>query len=182
MPVKNKQTVAERLTKIGACSEAVEWSKQFGMSAKRAWIACERGDHMLWLCGKLSGPPESDGRKKLVLCCCECARLSLPIYEARYPNDGRVRKCLDTAERWARGEATIEELREARAAAYAAYAADAADAYLAADAAAAYAAAAYAAYSYAANAANAANASTLKQCADIVRKHYPMPPGLRNKA
>jgi hypothetical protein len=182
MPVKNKQTVAERLTKIGACSEAVEWSKQFGMSAKRAWIACERGDHMLWLCGKLSGPPESDGRKKLVLCCCECARLSLPIYEARYPNDGRVRKCLDTAERWARGEATIEELREARAAAYAAYAADAADAYLAADAAAAYAAAAYAAYSYAANAANAANASTLKQCADIVRKHYPTPPGLRNKA
>jgi hypothetical protein len=152
MPVKNKQTVAERLTKIGACSEAVEWSKQFGMSAKRAWIACERGDHMLWLCGKLSGPPESDGRKKLVLCCCECARLSLPIYEARYPNDGRVRKCLDTAERWARGEATIEELREARAAAYAAYAADAAD------------------------------ASTLKQCADIVRKHYPTPPGLRNKA
>jgi hypothetical protein len=182
MPVKNKQTVAERLTKIGACSEAVEWSKQFGMSAKRAWIACERGDHMLWLCGKLSGPPESDGRKKLVLCCCECARLSLPIYEARYPNDGRVRKCLDTAERWARGEATIEELREARAAAYAAYAADAADACLAADAAAAYAAAAYAAYSYAANAANAANASTLKQCADIVRKHYPTPPGLRNKA
>jgi hypothetical protein len=183
--MKTKQPAfLSRLEKLGACEEAREWAAGF-KSGKTAWAACERGDWMLWLAGRLSGLPESDGRKKLVLCCCECARLSLPIYEARYPNDGRVRKCLDTAERWARGEATIEELREARAAAYAAYAADAADAYaayLAADAAAAYAAAAYAAYSYAANAANAANASTLKQCADIVRKHYPMPPGLRNKA
>ena len=153
-----------RLKKLSACQEAREWAAGF-KSGKTAWFACERGDWMLWLAGRLSGPPESDGRKRLVLCCCECARLSLPIFEERYPNDDRLRKCLDTAERWAQGESTIEELREARAAAYAAYAA-------------AYAAAAAAAWA----AANANNASTLKQCADIVRKHYPNPPGLRSKA
>jgi hypothetical protein len=170
--MKTKQPAfLSRLEKLGACEEAREWAAGF-KSGKTAWQACERGDWMLWLAGRLSGLPESDGRKKLVLCCCECARLSLPIFQKRYPKNDCVRKCLDTAERWARGEATIEELREARAsayyayyAAYAAYAADAADAADAASASVYY-----------------ANYAAYKQCAEIVRKHYPTPPGLRAKA
>ena len=71
-----------------------------------------------------------------------------------------------------------ETLKFAAAAAYAADAADAADADAAAAAYAAAAAAAYAAYAAYAAAAAAAKKDTLKQCADIVRKHYPKAPKL----
>jgi hypothetical protein len=180
---KATRTVAARIKHLEPCQDATKWAKGY-TSPVKAWRECQRGDWMLWLVGKVSGPPESEGRKKLVLCACECARLALPIFENRYLNDGRVRKCIETAERWAKGEATIEELRQARSAAYAAYAAAAYAAYVAADAAdayaAAYAAAAYAADAYAADAyaADAARAKALAECADIVRKHYPKPPTL----
>jgi hypothetical protein len=72
-----------------------------------------------------------------------------------HTKDQRVLACIETAERWAKGKATIAELREARVAA-----ADAADA------------AAYA----------AARTRTLKACAGIVRKHYPKPPKVSRRA
>jgi hypothetical protein len=129
--------------------------------------------------GRLSGPPESDGRKKLVIACCECARLALPIYEKKHPGDNRVLVCIETTEKWARGEATIEQVKQARMVCYGIYA----------HAAAAAAGAAYATASAAettadatADAAYAASAAErtriLKQCADIVREHYPKAPEL----
>jgi hypothetical protein len=51
----------------------------------------------------------------------DCAERVLPIFEARYPDDDRPRKAIETARKYARGEATNEEL-------IAAGAADAADA------------------------------------------------------
>jgi hypothetical protein len=160
--------VSDLIRQYQPCYDALKWAENY-TTPEDAWRECKRGDWMLWILGRLSGPPEGDSRKKLVLCACECARIALPLFERRWPGDNRVRKCLDTAERWARGDATIQELREARraaadaaytahayaAAAYAAdaaaaYAADAADAaaaaYAAADAAYAAADAAYAAY------------------------------------
>jgi acyl-CoA reductase-like NAD-dependent aldehyde dehydrogenase len=86
----------------------------------------------------------------------------LPIFEKKYPNDKRVRECIETLRRYAKGKATIKEVREARrSAADAAYAA-------------AYAAAA------AADAAceTAARSSSLKRSADIVRQYYPKPPSI----
>ena len=147
-----------RIRLLRACPEALRWCAQHA-SLAAAWAACERGDWMLWLLGKLAGPPKSDSRKALVLAACECARLALPCVSA---DEERPLKAIETAESWARGEASMDDLRAAADAADdAAYAADAA-----ADA--AYAAA-YAAY---------ARARTLTQCADIVRKHYPAPPEL----
>ena len=190
-----KQTCSDILSGLGACSVAVDWSKQFGTNHLKAWKACNRGDHLLWYAGKLSGPVGDERRKKLVLAACGCARLALPLFEKRYPDDKRVRDCIETAEKWARNEATLEAFQVARrncysAAAYAsAAAAAAADAsppptpttaaaYAAAYAAIAAAAAAYAAadaprsvYAYA-----DARSKTLAQCADIVRKFYPTPP------
>ena len=163
MTTLTKPTHVLELESLNACQEAIEFAATHP-DAESAWAACTRGDWMLWLAGKLSGPPESEGRRKLVACCCECSRLSLPVYERRYPNDNRVRNCLDVAERWARGEATIAELRKARAAADAAADADAA---AAADAAASATAAAATA---------TARATTQAECADIVRRHYPQPP------
>ena len=184
--------LADKLVKLNACSEAVEWAKT-QRTHKEAWANCERGDWMLWLLGNLSGLPESKSRKPLVLCACQCARLALP-YVAN--NEHRPRIAIETAEAWCNGDASINEVR---AAAYAAPAVvDPADAAYVANAAAYAADAAYAAYAAnaaayaAANAAtNAANAATnaadtacaayvtaLRQCANIVRKHYPKPPRL----
>jgi len=80
-------------------------------------------------------------------------------------------KTIETAEKWANGKATIEQVRKAAAAAYAATGAAAA--------AAAYAGAGADAAAYAgagAAAATGARSGTLKICADIVRRHYPNPP------
>jgi hypothetical protein len=86
-----------------------------------------------------------DEKKKL---CLKLAWIVLPIYEAKYPKDSRVKECLQATEDYYNGGISIEELRVKRAAADAAD--DAADAAAYADA---YAAAAAA---YAADAADAA--------------------------
>ena len=169
-----------KLKKLHPCSDALQWVSE-QKNPQQAWDDCERGDWMLWLLGKLSGDSKSKSRKKLVLAACECARLSLHLV----PDDeDRPRIAIETAEKWVRGEASIDRVMSAAyaadvatyaaadVAAYAAYADS--DAYAAADVA-TYAA--YAAYA-AVYAADATRKSTLKQCADIVRKHYPKVPKL----
>jgi len=151
----------EPLKEMNACGDALEWCEGY-KSLAGAWAVCQRGDWMLWLLGKLSGKPESDSHKKLVLTACQCARLSLP-----YVKVGELRplRAIEAAEAWARGDEGIrrEDVRKAAdaadAAAYAAYAAYAADAAYAAYAAAAAADAAYAAASASASAAYAAYAA-----------------------
>jgi hypothetical protein len=161
MATATKKTLADRIAHLHPCSDAAKWLAEQKTPAP-AWKDCQRGDWMMWILGKLSGEPGSDARKKLVLCACECARLALPHVKA---GELRPLKAIETAEAWARGEASLDDVREARkaayaAAAYAAYAAYAADAAAyAADAAAAAAYAAYAADAYADAAAYAAYAA-----------------------
>ena len=152
-----------KLKELGACLEAVNWTGS-QIDDASAWNACERGDWMLWLLGRISGPAWSDTRKPLTLAACECARLALP-----YTKDPRILACIETAEAWTRGEATPEQVRAAAAA-------DAAAAYDAA--AAADAAAVAAAYAAADAAAAAKRKEVLRSCADIVRKYYPVAPKL----
>jgi len=155
-----------KIKKLGACEEAVLDAHNYKTS-QELWDDCERGDWMLWLIGKLSGEPENDKRKKLVLTTCECARLALPFAGK---NKEVAKKAIETAEKWAKNKATIKEVKAAAYAAYTAYAAAAYAAYAAyaaayaADAAAAYAVAAaadaaYTAYAAAAYAAYAAYAA-----------------------
>ncbi|MCK5022761.1 MAG: hypothetical protein KAS04_01175, partial [Candidatus Aenigmarchaeota archaeon] len=103
------------LRKLGACPQAVEWAKDYP-TLQQAWNNCERGDWMLWLVGKQSGPPKSKSRKKLVLTVCKCARLSL-----KYVTKGEKRplKAIQTAEAWANGDSSIslQDVRNAYAAA-----------------------------------------------------------------
>jgi hypothetical protein len=163
----------ELLRKLGCCEEALEWAEQ-QPSRKAAWTACERGDWMLWLLSRLSGPPNSKSQKRFVACCCDVAELALP-YAGK--NEALCLKTLRSARAYVRGEQTLSDVREAayaaraaraaRAAAYAAYAA----AYAAEDA--AYAARAVCAAVYA-----AVGKETLRQAANIVRQHYPNPPRL----
>lgn len=48
----------------------------------------------------------------------DCAEHVLPIWEAKYPEDDRVRKCIVAARAFANGEITAEELAKARDAAW----------------------------------------------------------------
>ena len=147
-----KKHWTEKLEKIGACQEAVEWAFE-QKSLAEAWKNCEKGNWMLWLAGKFSGPSGGQRRRKLVLAACECAQLSLAYVK---PGEKRPAEALKIATAWAMGEiVTLDELRVAADAA--AYADDAACAtYAAAD----------------------ARNKTSKQCADIVRKYYPKAPKL----
>ena len=165
------------LTKMRACGDAAEWVAA-QPDDRTAWETCERGDWMLWLAARVGVSLED-----VVLAACACARLAL-----RHVPEGeeRPRIAIETAERWARGEATRAEVHAAAyaanaayaaanaayAAAYAAYAAHAA-AYAAANAAYAAAYAAYAAEAAAADDAAAARTATLRECADRVRAVIP---------
>lgn len=174
-----------QLVALGACPDAIRWARNYP-TFDAAWSACERGDWLLWYACRVSGRPESESRRRVVLAACDCAELALPTYERRYPGDNRPRRAIETARRWARGEdgVTLSDVRAAyAAAAYAAAAAadaasDAADAAAARAASACAAAYADASAAYAAIAAyaDAARNEMLRTCADIVRRHYPTPP------
>ena len=186
-----------RLVALGACADAVAWARSQPSYAE-AWARCERAEWMLWLAGRLAGPPGDASRRPLVLAACDCAETTV----ARITDDhdmGHALCAIQTARAWAHGEATLDEVHDAAIAAYAAAAAadaatnaaavaTAAAATNAADATNAAAVAAAAAATAADAAANAAYAATAyatayatyadarRVMADIVRAHYPRPP------
>lgn len=163
-------TFHAKLKNLNACGASLEWVGK--RSIARAYRECERGDWMMWLATKVGVD-----RKLVVHAACACVRLSLPRVPA---GETRPLAAIETAERWCRGEATINEVRTAADAASAAHAAAHA-AYAAVHAAyAAVHAAAYAAtcaVTYAADAASSASVAkkqTLRECADLVRKTIPL--------
>lgn len=191
----------ELLVDLGACEDAREWVDA-QPDAEAAWAACERGDWMLWLAGRLSGPPGSESRRRLVLAACDCAELARPHVPAAWRDRiwPAVDQALHVARSWARRVpgVTPEDVRRAGAAAYAAaaYAAGLVDdaTWLAATAADAAAATAWVDAAYVAGdaaaaivggdaaivdgdaAADAARPAMLRACAHVVRAHYPEPP------
>ena len=133
--------VRKLLISLRACSNAREWAD--GKDLQTIWTTCLRGDWLLWLLGnmcKCNGWPD---RKALVSAACNCADLARPYIKTDEVL-AAFDHCQNTARKWTRGEATIEEVR---AAAYA-------------EAAAAEAAAAY----------DAARNTSLQHSADIVRQ------------
>src|SRR3990172_7863694 len=101
------QIVLQKIENLGPCAEALHWLRTQS-SPEAAWKGCERGDWMLWLVGKLSGPPDSDSRKLVVTAAVECTRFVLP-----YSDDKRVLVCIKTTERYLAGKATLSEVRNA---------------------------------------------------------------------
>jgi hypothetical protein len=176
---KGRVLLHQLLESLGACHEAVEWSRKYGLDYETAWQKCQRSDWMLWLLAK-TDCGDTTYRKIAI----DCAAAVLHIFEKGRPGDYRPRKAIEAARAYLAGACTLDELRGAYAAAAAAYvaanaaaAADAdADAAAAADAdadaadAASYASYAAAAASYASYAA-AAIAPMHVTCADIIRTH-----------
>ena len=119
----------ELLSKLSACQEAKEWAGE--QTIEQIVANCHRGDWLLWLAKKVDMDLQT-----LTLAKALCVKIVIHLMK-----DERSINAVLVAEKFGRGEATMDELNTAAAAAYAAAAAAAADA----DAAAAYAAAAYAA-------------------------------------
>jgi hypothetical protein len=152
-------------------TELIEYSKQRSFpflwiswlgdrDSEQMWAECERPDWLLWWAGHVVP------RQELVLAACDCAETAL-----RYVPEGedRPRLAIETARRWARGEADDQEARAAADAAYTA--ADAAYTAYAAYAAARAADAADAARA-AARAVNAAYAARATMC-QLIRNRWP---------
>jgi len=156
--------LSDVLRSLGACSESLAWADGYGSAWSTALTACPERSWLTWLYGRLLARGHVR-REPLVIAACLCAREVLHLVPA---GEERPLRAIETAEAWARGEATTDAVREARRVAYAAYAYAAA--YAAADAAyAAYAdadAAADAAYAAAADAAYAAADAAAYAAAD----------------
>jgi hypothetical protein len=92
---------------LGACPEAIEWAGD--RTPEQAWRECPRGDWLLWAAERVGVD-----RRLLVLAACDCAETAL----VHVPDgEERPRMAIETARAWARGEATIEEVRAAAGAA-----------------------------------------------------------------
>lgn len=132
----------------GACYGAIEWLGSRDLLT--AWAECLRGDWMLWLAARAAEPDAV----RLRLAACDCAELSRHLYEDRYPGDARPREAIETARRFARGDATEQELSVAESAAWSARSAAAA------------------------RSAEAVRIASLHKCAEIARTYWPTPPDL----
>ena len=80
----------------------------------------------LWALCATEKHPEAE--RVLRLMAADFAEAVLPIFEKQYPNDGRSRKAIEAARKYANGEITVQERAAARAAAWAAARAAARDA------------------------------------------------------
>jgi hypothetical protein len=164
-PSTQAQKYAELLAGLGACGEAVAWSK--GKTLEEAWATCERGDWMFWLVAKMVGREGWPTHQEVVLAACAVAETVLKHVPA---GEDRPKNAIETTRAWCRGEATISQVMAAgNAAVFAANICDAAfAAAYAADAAYDVTYAAFTTYT-AADDADTKN-SSLAESAIIVRK------------
>jgi len=105
----------EHLTRLGACAEGKKWialPENASKTPAQLWDACHRGDWLLWLAYH-----QSVDLMLMTLAACDCARLALPFVPA---GDDRPRLCIETAEAYTRGEATMDDMRIAALASLAA--------------------------------------------------------------
>ena len=104
------------LRQHGACAPALDWLGDRDLAT--AWEDCESPGWMLWLCDHAG---ISDATMRMLAC--RFVR-ETPMGDGRTVwdllTDERSRTAVEVAERYARGEATAEELRSAWAAAEAA--------------------------------------------------------------
>ena len=98
---------SKALVRIGACNAAVLWASG-QKSRKAAWENCEVPGWLLFALDKLGKPTEREWR----LLACAFARMALPCVQD-VAIRAKLAEVIEVAERYARGEATREELSAA---------------------------------------------------------------------
>lgn len=132
----------EQLKEWNACPDGYKWAIQNKIkSTEDVWDKCERADWLLWLIQKTGRIDE----KRMIIITALIAETVLHIYEEKFPDDSRVRECIQAIKDYANGKITKEKLKTYQVIAHAAYTAYIAVAYADAAAYVAYTAA-YAAY------------------------------------
>ena len=98
------------------CQGAIEWAASYP-TLQAAWDACERGDWMLWWLGKcLVVEVGSPDHKKLVSIASANAKLAL-LYAEDGPPQPEHPTSISVVEAWLKGEATLAEVGDATRAA-----------------------------------------------------------------
>lgn len=174
----------EQIENMGACESAVDWLRaEKHPTLAAAWAACPRGDWLLWLVLECAGNDQVC--VLLALAAADCAELGLHYIPV---GEDRPRQAIEIVRAWARGEATIEQVEAAGVAAAGAAGVTSGPARAAA-------CACWSAVDAVTDADNAASAcwyvgaaagavqrragvAALAQCADIVRRRFPIPPVL----
>jgi hypothetical protein len=104
------------LTKLGACSESIEWVGDRTM--QEAWDKCERADWMLWIMAR--GITQGDAQHRMLIgLACDCAATVLQYVPA---GEDRPRLAIEAARRYA-DNPTEEHRADAGDAAWAAWSA-----------------------------------------------------------
>ena len=113
-PKSPRGTWVAMLVALDACKEALAWARALPAttSPEAAYLACERGDWILWLLGELH-KRGAVTRQTLVLAVCAAARTALVHLKGR-PAEAAALASIETTERWCRGEATLDDVRAAR--------------------------------------------------------------------
>jgi hypothetical protein len=70
-------------------------------------------DDALWALQAVPRKQAAERDRIARLFACDCAERVLPLFERRYPEDGRPRATINIARRYAKGEATTEEMAAA---------------------------------------------------------------------
>ena len=73
----------------------------------------ESGDKCITRQARLIRKVDTWNERSQRLFACWCAERVLHLYEKQYPDDSRVRQCIETARLYANGKATLEDLRAA---------------------------------------------------------------------
>ncbi len=109
MGVATKADLLRAMVDFLACNAAHAWVSSQEGTAQEIWDLCPRGDWLLWFAAE-----RGIDNITLARAACLCARTALQYVPG---GEDRPRLCIETVERWANGEATIQEVRSARSAA-----------------------------------------------------------------
>lgn len=97
------------IEKFNPCEEALDFRKEF-KTFEEAWEKCSRGDWMLWIAARIGVD-----HRLLTLAKAMCAKTVIHLMK-----DERSINAVNVAEKYGRGEASKEDLKDAHDSAYAA--------------------------------------------------------------
>lgn len=113
-----RPNLAEPLRALGACNntpdDAVPWARAYEANWELALADCPDPGWLIWLAVRLMDRNHLS-REAIVLCVCACARTALPWV---HTGEARPLTTIETTERWARGEATRQEVEGASSGAW----------------------------------------------------------------